>query len=342
MSTTVAAPAARLRWRLVACLMLAVVASVASIGWGDAPAYAAETVPMAGYLRRIDAARDQALEGRRSPSPDRMQQVRDRLGLPLAVAMADGQRIELPADEVLEGLDGGRAADFDTAARHLAELSAAASRVPAVPALDRQRIPGALRSAYRGVAARPTILQRLGAWVGFQLSRLWHFLTRGPVRPSVLWTLVRILAVGATVVLIVYVGVRLIRQIGLVPAKDQGVRRGVANRVDWARAAEEALDRGEVREAVRALYRLLVEILTERALVPDLASLTPAECRIAVRKRSAQRPASEGPAGDLLGAIDRATSAFERVVYGCGVASAADVEALRGALRAAERMARAA
>lgn len=318
-----------------ACLALLVVASV---GLEALPARGAGTVSVAGYLDRVEAARALAVEGRSSPSPERMRQVRDRLGLPVTVTMADGQRVEVPPDAVLEDLDGGRAAEFDRAAGHLAQLAAATGRVPAVAALDGERISGALRSSYEGVATRPTIPQRVGAWIRLLIARIWRFLAPGPERASLLWTMARVLAIGAAAVLIVFVAVRLLRQVGLVPGRKRGMPAAGTERVDWDRAADEALARGEAREAVRALYRSLVEVLTERALVPDLPSLTPAECRMAIRRRSDQHAPgdqAEIRMENLRDAIDRATSAFERVVYGRGSASAADVEALREAGRSA-------
>jgi Domain of unknown function (DUF4129) len=331
------------------CLALVVASSLGFLV-GSFAARAAGTrstgaVSTAGYLDRVEAARVLAEEGRRSPSPERMRQVRDRLGLPVTVTTAEGQRIGIASDPVLEDLEGDAAADFGRAADHLEELAAAAGRMEAAPGIDRGRIPGALRGAYRGIAAEPTIPQRVGAWLRLLVSRIWRFLTEGAEGGSLLWVLVRIAAVGAVGVLVVFVAVRLLRQVGLVPGRDRRVPPAGAERVDWARAADEALARGEAREAVRALYRALVEVLTERSLVPDLPSLTPAECRIAVRRRSAQHSPGRGQgevdAETLMEAIDRATTAFERVVYGRGTASEADVEALREAGRAA-RAARAA
>src|SRR5205807_9480694 len=95
---------------------------------------------------------------------------------------------------------------------------------------------------------------------------------------------------------------------------------------EWRTLADAALARGDIREAVRALYAALLALLSARGIIPDVPSLTAGECRRAV---SVARPA-------LAPIVTRATTAFERVSYGAGPGSAPDVGELRKAGRAVE------
>jgi hypothetical protein len=94
---------------------------------------------------------------------------------------------------------------------------------------------------------------------------------------------------------------------------------------DWYRLAEEALARGDLRAAVRALYGALLASLSARGVLPGLESLTAGECRRAV---ATARPA-------LYPAVLTATTAFERVIYGRVDPRPEDIQALREADRAA-------
>ena len=97
--------------------------------------------------------------------------------------------------------------------------------------------------------------------------------------------------------------------------------------VDWRRTADEALAAGDLGAAVPALYHALLGTLDARGVVRDAPALTAGECRGTVHRA---RPA-------LSPAIDDATAAFERVVYGKLPATPADIEALQGAERTALR-----
>jgi hypothetical protein len=313
-------------WAALLCLLLPMLVAV--------PARAADVVTAAEFVRRIDDARALAAEAAGTPSPGKMDEVRGRLGLPLVVELGSAQRIDVPGDPVLDALEGKETADFTDAARHLSELSAAVDKALDVPAIDAVGVKDALDRSYAGIRTTPSFSERISRWIQDRIDRFTAWIGQRIDGAPVLWGVIKWLFLGVCALLVVYVTVRLARQVGLVPAGDRTLIGEPVERVDWARAAEEALARGEAREAVRALYRLLVEILTERGLVPNLPSLTPAECRTAVRRHVGRDPGS-APAHDLMAAIDRATSAFERVVYGRTAASAADVEALRAGERAA-------
>jgi len=114
---------------------------------------------------------------------------------------------------------------------------------------------------------------------------------------------------------------------GIVPDARTDIASNEVAIVDWRRAADEALARGDQNEAVMALYHVLVHTLASRGVVREAPSLTAGECRWAVRR---ERPGLAVP-------IERATAAFERVAYGKQDAAAGDVDALRAAEQEAKR-----
>jgi hypothetical protein len=298
-----------------------------------APAAAqGEALSAAAFVQRLEDARALAAEAEAAPSPARMEEVRSRLGLPVEVRLPDGRQVAVARDPVLDALEGTEAADFGAAAAHVSALSASVGRALAAPPLEPGAIEEALERAYRGVRTEPSWPERVELWVQERIDRIVEWIRARIEADPRAWEVVQWVVLGLGAVVVVAVTLRVARQVGLVPAGDRTLTGEPVQPVDWARAAEEALARGEAREAVRALYRLVVEILTERELVPNLPSLTPAECRTAVRRQAARVP---GGNPGLMAAVDRATAAFEHVVYGRMPATPADVEALRAAERAA-------
>ena len=306
------------------CLLLLAIAAPASAQ--------AEVLTADAFVQRLEHARALAVEAAGAPSPERMDEVRARLGLPVEVRLGDGRRVDVAGAPVLDALEGTEGADFTAAAAHLSALAAAVRPALAAPPLDGRAVEEALEQAYRGVRTEPSWAERIGLWVQERIDRTVAWIRARIEDAPGAWEVVKWVVLGLGALLVVAVTLRVARQVGLVPGGDRTPAGEPVEPVDWARAAEEALARGEAREAVRALYRLIVEILTERGLVPNLPSLTPAECRTAVRRQAARDPAATA---ELLAAVDRATGAFERVVYGRVPASPADVEALRAAERAA-------
>lgn len=254
---------------------------------------------------RARSAADLARESVTAPSPARMDQVRELLGLPAQLTV-EGRTVALPADPLLASLEGERASDFDIAARHLDSLAdtleeAAAGRPP-----DEASLRTALAEASEGLQVEEGFVDRLWRTVAAFLAQV----LRGGedrVGPSAGWLLLLGLLVGA---------VFLARRLGIrtVPEAAAPAGPSLPSGADWRRRAEEARARGDLAEAVVCLYRALVAGLALEGLVEDRPSLTAGEVRRAV-----------GPARpDLV----EATARYERVRYGRAPATEDDVKML--------------
>ncbi|MFN2543248.1 MAG: DUF4129 domain-containing protein [Actinomycetota bacterium] len=273
-------------------------------------------VTASGYVERLRDALSIARVGEASPTIARMQAIRDDVG-PVAVA-SGGDTVPIPADAFLYGLPGTAASDFRRAGRHVSSLIEAARgalRPPAVP-------PGSIRStlgpAYRNISANPGAGSRFRRWFGNVADAIRRGIgaIAGPGN-VVLWVALVLLTVAATL---------LVRRFGVHVVPESQVDRVPAQRgVDWQRLSDEALARGDLTEAIRALYHVLLDALTARGVIPDAPSITAGDCRRAV---SVRRPA-------LATAVGDATGVFERVVYGGAAAHPEQIDVLRGAARAA-------
>ena len=297
-----------------AALVLAIGIVVSS---GEAPA-AGPTLSADAFLARIDGARAVALDGVSGPSTDAMRRVRDALGLPVTVQVS-GTRLHIEDDPFLLSLRGSISADFERAVAHLDGLAAAVRETEDTAPGDRGAIDDAVRGALVGVA-RPTAISAIRAYVYAAIRKILSIVFeplrefRG-VRSIVAWVVVAAILIGIVLLLR--------RQgLGLVPDRSVDRDRG-ARDVDWDRIAEEALRRGDLREATRALYHALLRRLAFRGIVPAGTSTTAGECRAAV---AARLPSA-------YDAVSRGTNAFERVAYGGAAASSDDIEALRDAAR---------
>ncbi|MGH2689299.1 MAG: hypothetical protein ACRDKW_10905, partial [Actinomycetota bacterium] len=88
-----------------------------------APAAAqAEVLTAEEYLGRLEGARALAVEAAEAPSPARMDEVRSRLGLPVAVRLG-GRQADVADDPLLDALEGSEAAHFTAAAARLSALA---------------------------------------------------------------------------------------------------------------------------------------------------------------------------------------------------------------------------
>jgi hypothetical protein len=271
-------------------------------------------------LRRALAVAD--LDGAR-PSADRMEQVREALGLPVEVVIGDWV-VEVQPDPTLEGLSGQRAADFDSAADRLRVLEESLDQALAREVPEPAGVAAALDEAYRSVIpARPDvpamILRAVGEAIGAILYRLANIV--GGAGGVLAWVVVLAIAVG---------GALLLWRARLVPDRalpmGGGQRRAVGP-ADWTMRADEAISAGDLREAVRALYLALLAGLAGRGLVADVPALTAGEARAAVRRT---RPT-------LLPLVARATESYERVVYGGDAPEERDLEQLREAATLARK-----
>ena len=284
-----------------------------------APERGPAAIDAGDYVGRLDTARRLAEAGATRPSPERMEEVRRTLGLPLDVEVGGAVVVHVPPDDFLASRKGSRADDFRQAADHLAAMEDAAKAALAARAGSRDGTAAALRDAYQGINTRPGLLQRLrhDAWVVVLglWDRLQRLVRRVPLPPGLL-----VLAAAALLACTAWVVVRRLRYV--VPERAGWGRGGRRNPApDWHRIAEHALARGDLPAALRARYGALLAALATRGVVPDAPSLTAGECRRAV-------------AGRLPGAypaVAEATSIFEHAVYGRAPLTLGDVDALRDA-----------
>jgi hypothetical protein len=305
--------------RLAAAAVLAAILSVA--GPTPRPAVAQDSIDVPQYIQRLDVALQLARSGAGAPSPAAMRSVSEALGLPVMVE-AVGGAVSIPPDAFLDGLSGNTALDFQRAADHLQALRDRAAGALEASAPDRGRVDEALTGAYRGISQGRGLLRRIGRgildFIGGVLQRLT---TLSGLGTALSW--LAILALIAALLL-------LLRRFRPVPDRIAPGGRHAAPRgepVDWRERADRALRTGDLLEAIRALYALLLSTLAGRGVVSDAPSLTAGECRAAVE---AARPSLSAP-------VARATVSFERVVYGGKPPSQDDIQLLREAERQAGR-----
>ena len=250
-------------------------------------------------------------------SRERMDELRDALGLPVEIAVGDWV-VEIPPDPILRDLTGDDASDFEVARDRLSALDASLTDALSREAPGSTAIADALAEAYAGVVPpQPDVLSLVLGWVGDVIEALLVRFGNAVANAGNALAWVVLLA-------IVVIAVAYLARARLVPDRVSGaVRAGRAaiGPVDWAARADEALRAGDLREAVRALYLALLAVLAGRGIVADAPALTAGEARFAVRRA---RPA-------LFPAIARATDAYERVVYGGAAPDQRDVEHLRDA-----------
>jgi hypothetical protein len=230
-----------------------------------------------------------------------------------------GTRVRIEQDPYLADLEGSISDDFVRAATHLGSIAAEIREADTVAPPGGEAIDDAVGRELVGVG-RPTAIDVARAYAYSAIVKVFRMLFeplrefRG-VRSVLSWAIVAALLVGI---------VWLLRRQGLGLVSDLATGRPrEARDVDWDRVADDALRRGDLREATRALYHVLLRRLAFRGIVPPGISTTAGECRAAV-------------AAKLPGAYDavaRGTSAFERVAYGGAPPSPQDVEALREAAR---------
>ena len=295
---------------------LSVVLAIGLVFGVLAPAGAQSPISPEELRGRLASARSLAESAIATPSREQMQEVREVLGLPVAVRLG-GVGTTIGPDPVFEELTGEDADDFRRAVDRLEAFGASLERAIAADPIDREGVETALASAYRGsLQVNPGIIERIrravAELIGNLLSRLFSFQGAGTL---VAW---------AVLVALVVLAIWLVRRLQLVPetimdVKDTGSR---APRVDWIARAEDAFRAGDLHGAIHAFYRGLVSALSGRGLLIDAPALTAGECRTTVREL---RP-------DLFQAVADATGAFEQVAYGGAVPGPEDVETLRKAV----------
>jgi hypothetical protein len=267
-------------------------------------------------LDRVRSAVGLAEEGVADPSPARMRELEETLGLPTVVRIG-GVDVAVPPDPVVVSLSGARSEDFRRAADRLGALRDSLERATSAAPVDEDDVESALTDAYRGVLqVDPGLVERIrraiGELIQGLLARLFSFRGAGTI---VAWAVLVGLGILA---------VWLIRRLRLVPETSMEVEGGRtgAPRVDWIARAEDAVRAGDLHLAVHAFYRGLLGALSGRGLLIDAPGLTAGECRSTVR---AVRP-------ELFDAVADATGAFEQIAYGGAVPEPDDVDTLRRAV----------
>ena len=267
-------------------------------------------------IDRLEAAEVLAEEGVADPSPDRMRELEETMGLPTVVRI-DGVDVAVPPDPVVKSLSGARADDFRRATDRLDALRDSLERATSAAPVDADDVESALTDAYRGVLqVDPGLIERIrraiGELIQSLLARLFSFQGAGAI---VAWAVLVGLGILA---------VWLIRRLRLVPETSTEVAGGRtgAPGVDWIAHAEDAVRAGDLHLAVHAFYRGLLGALSGRGLLIDAPGLTAGECRSTVR---AVRP-------ELFDAVADATGTFEQIAYGGAVPEPDDVDTLRRAV----------
>jgi hypothetical protein len=265
------------------------------------------------YGDRLDLAIDLTELDDAAPSPARMELVRRALGLPVRVVVGEWSAL-IPPDPLLERLSGETTLDFQRAGAHLEAMRSALDTAVGRDVPSPESVQESLDRAYRSVIQiRPSLLERIRRAVGEFLAYLFYRLVNFAGPSSLLaW---------AVVVGLVAAALLLLRRARLVPERvlpGRGRARVVETGVDWRRRAQEALRAGDLPEAIRALYLVLISTLAGRGLLADAPALTAGECRAAVRRN---RPS-------LYPLVARATESYERVVYGGVRPGKEDVDSL--------------
>lgn len=264
---------------------------------------------------RVSAAIEVAEGGLSEPRPELMDEVRATLGLPDRVEIS-GRPIDVAPDQLLSALGGDSAADFEVALRRLRAMRAAIlETAAAVPPAEAELRRDLATAGEAFGSSEPSLLERIRRSIDAFLTSLARRGV-GALRGGPAW----ILLVAAAVLMAVAVW-RL--RPGAVPLAAVPRRTG-RPAAEWRSRAEAARERGDLTEAVVALYRSLVAGLAERGLVEDRPSLTAGEIRAA---------AAEDPR--LKAVLSEATRRYERVRYGMDPPSEADLRALLEAERGA-------
>jgi hypothetical protein len=201
----------------------------------------------------------------------------------------------------------------------LAQQLESFSKVPAEP-------PANARSTLTRILARPEFSgvhpptawdlfrQRAAAWITSLLQRLFEFAGQHPTEGRILFWIVVVGAVGVLAAWIIRLWSGRDARFTL-PRVDRAVR--VRSWMEWVRAAREAANRGDPREAIRCTYWAGVFLLQERRVLPEDLTRTPREY---LRLIPAPERAMAAPLGDL-------TKGLERFWYAGQTAGADDFEA---------------
>jgi len=285
--------------------------AIAAAPLSSRAAYARVTA--AAFAERLDTAERIARESETIPSPGRMDAVRAALGLPSIIVYDDEDPTLVAEDRFLDSLSGRGSGDFARAAMHIGVLESAFDLTRKATRIDRAAADAALARAYAGISANPGWIERVVRAIAAAFRWIFERLTSlGGVGSVASW-----LGVAALLALTIWGLART-----FVPAKRiRSQPTPETPSIDWRARYADALAHGDEPEAVRAYYRLLLEALASRGIVPSSPSLTAGECRRSVGE---SRPR-------LYPSVAKATGVFERVAYGRRPLEPGDLEAMERA-----------
>jgi hypothetical protein len=290
---------------LLFCLTIGVVASV----WAGAAPLAPED--LAAQLRGIKTDLDSKGAGG----------VLAELPLAWDVA-ANEHRYSISTEPLRALLKTGEADDIHEAKRWLDALAQQLDSFSKAPAESPANARGSLnrilaRAEFRGVhppTAWELFRQRVAAWIGSLIERLFTFAAQHPTEGQILFWIVVVGAVGLLAAWIIRLWSGRDARFKL-PRVDRAVR--VQSWMDWVRAAREAANRGDPREAIRCTYWAGVSLLQERRVLPEDLTRTPREYLRLI-------PTPERASAVPLTAL---TTGLERFWYAGETAHADDFEA---------------
>jgi Domain of unknown function (DUF4129) len=189
---------------------------------------------------------------------------------------------------------------LDAIAQQLESFSKAPMTSPATARSTLSRI--LARPEFRGVhppTAWELFRQRVAVWIGSLIERLFTFAAQHPTEGRILFWIVVVGAVGLLAAWIIRLWSGRDARFTL-PRVDGAVR--MQSWMDWVRAAREAANQGDPREAIRCTYWAGVALLQERRVLPQDLTRTPREY---LRLIPAPERAMAAPLGDLTAGLER-------------------------------------
>jgi hypothetical protein len=273
------------------------------------------------FLARIARAKQIAEQGVVTPNNSLMFEVREALSLPASVDL-NGREVTIPKDEFLESLDGDNRREFRATVSHLTFLETQVRNADSEPAPNGAEISDSLSRAYRGISITQSPRDRLNELIARATAAALEFLYRLLFSDDTSFTVLRLLGLAALILGLILLILLTVRRLRMVPSRTLQLARGRGTQViDWQKIFADAVARGDLREAVRARYHILLGALSASGIIGDDPSLTAGECRQAV---GAKRP-------KLFPSVVEATLTFERVAYGDADAENADIERIQRA-----------
>jgi hypothetical protein len=243
--------------------------------------------------------------------------------IPLAWDVATSEhRYSISTEPLRTLLKSAEADDIREAKRWLDALAQQLDSFSKAPAQSQPNARSTLnrilaRPEFRGVhppTAWELFRQRVAAWIGSLIERLFGFAAQHPTERQILFWIVVVGAVGLLAACLIRFWSGRDARFTLARA-ERAVRS--QSWMEWVRAAREAANRGDPREAIRCTYWAGVALLQERRVLPEDLTRTPREY---LRLIPAPERAAAAPLRDL-------TEGLERFWYAGQAAHANDFEA---------------